>query len=365
MKEYKAKRTAAIIICILIAALALAACGKKTEFVPGENYAGGMSSDNPLYSLEEVRELNESLSAPLLLGMSEDDAKSAGFEAMENGIENHIMTYRCKDARDVVCTLGTRELYYGEPSKNTKLYVTGIRFTPAGKTLQKNADGSTTPVYETERGLLGVKIGDYITDARQKLIDRGYEVVFEEKFAGGLPKTLDNAYRKGAVMITLGAESGLGDISQIYVWIPYFEPEINSFNEKCDLPVDLGNLYSIMMNPDFRYVQNSKTNVTRTYASEDGSVAIMRGFPDYRDMSMTAEVGFISEEYNVLGVKCGMSEDEAKRLLTEGGCTEDENGYFIWGSVAAVRLTVENGVVTKITACLRPSTNLTNIDIKN
>ena len=67
----------------------------------------------------------------------------------------------------------------------------------------------------------------------------------------------------------------------------------------------------------------------------------------------------------MLGVKCGMSEDEAKRLLTEGGCTEDENGYFIWGSVAAVRLTVENGVVTKITACLRPSTNLTNIDIKN
>ena len=60
----------------------------------------------------------------------------------------------------------------------------------------------------------------------------------------------------------------------------------------------------------------------------------------------------------------GMSEAEAKSLLLAGGCTEDGSGYFIWGSVAAVRLTVENGTVTKITACLRPSTNLTNIEIR-
>lgn len=337
-------------------------CGSKTT--PGENGKGKMKKDNPLYSLEEVRELNENLEAPLMLGASEEDVKAYGYEAMENGIEHHIMNYRCKNAKDIGYTVGTRELYYGEPSKNTKLYVTAFRIVPAGKTIEKNADGSTTPVYETTRSVFDIKVGDIITEAREKLISRGYEVVFEEQFQGGLPKTLDNAYRKGAVMITLGAESGLGDISQIYVWIPYNEPEINSFNEKCNLPVDLGNMYSIMMNSDFKYVQNSKTNVTRTYGAEDGSVAIMRGFPDYRDMSMTAEVGFISDKYDVLGVKCGMSEQEAGNLLIAGGCTEDESGYFIWGSVAAVRLTVENGVVTKVTACLRPSTNLTNIEIK-
>ena len=364
MQKFMGKRLVPLMTALLTLALALTGCGDKHKFVPGENYTGEMSTSNPLYSLEEVRELNENLEAPLLLGMSEKDAKSAGYEAMENGIENHIMTYRCKEAKDAVYTFGTRELYYGEPSRDTKLYVTLLQILPAGKTIQKNADGSTTPVYETKRSVFGIKVGDHITQARQTLIERGYEVVFEEKFGGGLPKTLDNTYKKGAVMISIGAESGQGDISQIRVWIPYYEPEINSFNEKCNLPVELGNMYSIMMNPEFKYVQNSKTNVTRTYGAEDGSIAIMRGFPDYRDMSMTAEVGFISDKYDVLGAKCGMSEDEAKRLLIEGGCTEDESGYFIWGSVAAVRLTVENGVVTKLTACLRPSTNLTNIEIK-
>lgn len=359
--KYGIKRLVPLMIALLTAAVSLTACsGNK----PGENHNGKMSENNPLYALEEIRELNETLEAPFLFGMSESEVKKGGYEALEGGIENHIKTYRCKDAQDAIYTLGTRELHYGEPSKDTKLYVTGLRILPAGKTIQKNPDGSTTPVYTTTRSVLGIKVGDYITEARQKLIDRGYEVVFEEKFNGGLPKTLDNAYRKGAVMITLGAESGLGDISQIYIWIPYDEPEINRFNERCELPVELGNMYSIMMNPEFKYVQNSKTNVTRTYGAEDGSVAIMRGFPDYRDMSMTAEVGFVSDEYHVLGVKCGMSEAEAKELLLKGGCTEDSSGYFIWGSVAAVRLTVENGAVTKITACLRPSTNLTNIEIK-
>ena len=351
-------------IALLSLAISLMVNGCKNDAKPGDNHKGGMSESNPLYALNEVRELNESLEAPFLFGMSESEVKEGGFEAQDGYIENHLMTYRCKDAQDTIYTLCTRELHYGEPSKNTQLYVTALRILPAGKTIQKNADGSTTPVYETSRSVLGIKVGDYITDARQKLIDRGYEVVFEETFTGGLPKTLDNAYRKGAVMITIGAESGLGDISQIYVWIPYDEPDINRFNELCELPCDLGNMYSIMMNPEFKYVQNSKTNVTRTYGAEDGSIAVMRGFPDYRDMSMTAEVGFISDKYHVLGVKCGMSEAEAKSLLLAGGCTEDESGYFIWGSVAAVRLTVEDGAVTKVTACLRPSTNLTNIEIK-
>ena len=363
MKKLIRKKLLALMVALLSFALSLMLNGCKEQAKPGDNYKGKMSEDNPLYALDEIRELNESLAAPFLFGMSESEVKNGTFEATDGGIEHHLMTYRSKNARDVVYTLGTREMHYGEPEEDTKLYVTALRIMPAAKTIQKNDDYTTTPIYETTRSVLGIKVGDYITEARQKLIDRGYEVVFEEKFNGGLPKTLDNAFRKGAVMITLGAESGLGDISQIYIWLPYDEPEINRFNEKSELPVELGNMYSIMMNPEFKYVQNSKTNVTRTYGAEDGSVAIMRGFPDYRDMPMTAEVGFISDEYSVLGVKCGMSEEEAKRLLVEGGCTEDESGYFIYNSVAAVRLTIENGAVTKITACLRPSTNISGIEI--
>lgn len=362
MKKNSVKRLAAIFAAALMLASVVTGCDDN-KAKQGENYSGNMSESNPLYALDEVKELNANLEAPMLFGMSESEASKYGYELMENGIENHLRTYRCKEAKDVAYTFGTRELYYGEPSKYTKLYVTAMRITPEGKTIEKNADGSTTPVYTTSRSVFGIKVGDYITDARKKIASFGYETVFEEQFTGGLPKTLDNAYRKGAIMITLGAESGLGDISSIYVWIPYDEPEINKLNERSNLPVDLGNMYSIMSNPAFKYVQNSKTSTSRTYASEDGCVAIMRGFPDYRDMSMTAEVSFITTDYDVLGVKVGMSEDEAKQALLAAGCSEDGSGYFIFNSVAAVRLTCENGVVSMISACLRPSTNLSGITL--
>lgn len=41
---------------------------------------------------------------------------------------------------------------------------------------------------------------------------------------------------------------------------------------------------------------------------------------------MTAEVSFTSTEYDALGVKVGMTLDEAENILTEAGCTKDSDG---------------------------------------
>ena len=72
----------------------------------------------------------------------------------------------------------------------------------------------------------------------------------------------------------------------------------------------------------------------------------------------------VSDEYDVLGAKVGMTEEEAERLLLEKGCEKNEDGLFVYNSVAAVQLTVENGAVKRIAATLKPSTNLTNIELE-
>lgn len=113
-----------------------------------------------------------------------------------------------------------------------------------------------------------------------------------------------------------------------------------------------------MINPNFKY--SGKNTTSRRYESEDGCIAIMRGFPDVKDAAMTAEVSFTSTEYDALGVKVGMTSEEAENILTEAGCTKDSDGLYVFGNVAAIRLTVENGTVARIAATLRPSTNLTD-----
>ena len=97
------KRLVPLMIALFIALMSLMACSERK---PGENNKEKMSEDNPLYALDEIRELNESLEAPFLFGMSESEVKKGGYEAIEGGIDNHIKTYRCKDAQDAIYTLG-------------------------------------------------------------------------------------------------------------------------------------------------------------------------------------------------------------------------------------------------------------------
>ncbi len=351
------KRTANRLLALLIAAASFiclasfAACKENGGLPTGK--------DNPFASFPEVVELNNSIEMPAAMGESQANLEKLGFEYYA-GIENHLVRHRSKDYKDVIYTLSTYEMHYGEPDSSIALYVTGFRIMPENKTIEKDKDGNTYPVYTTSRSVFGFKLGDDIEKARETLLSKGYEIIYEEqKKEGGLPKTYEHSFRKGVVMVSLGAETG-GDISQMNIWIPYFDEEIDKLNRQSELPADLGLIYSVMTNPDFAYAGKNKTS--RRYETADGCVAIMRGFPDYMDMSMTAEVSFASDKYNVLGVKAGMTEAEARELLISKGCRE-ESGVFVFNSVAAVQLTVENGVVTRVAATLRPSTNLSNIEL--
>ncbi len=345
---------AALAAGMLAGMLSLAACGGKST-----------SKSNPLYGFDEIREINETLKMPYMLGEWESEVAKNGFEPSDSGkIEHHLVRYRAnvKDNSDISYTLGTRELHYGEPDPSTKLYVTGFRIMPKNKEIVNNGDGTRTPVYTTSRSVLGIKVGDLIENAREKLLSLGYTVVYEQQTTpNGLPGSREHTYRKGCVMISMAVES-TNDISQISVWVPYYSPEIAALNAACHLPADLGLVYSVLENEAFTYA--GKTRVAKKYETEDGSVAIVRGFPDYSDMILTAEVSFTSEAYDVLGVKVGMTEEEASRMLLEKGCTQNREGVFVYNEVAAVQLTAEDGVVTRIAATLKPSTNLTNIELE-
>lgn len=312
--------------------------------------------NNGLYEYEEVRQINETLRMPYPLGTKEA-AFGSEFESY-GGIPDHAEIFRSKDNLDITYTLSTLELKYGEPDKNTELIATGFTIRAANKTIIRNADGSTTPLYTTDRAVLGISVGNSIDKAKEKLLDAGYEQIYEETPADdGLPHSREFSFRKGIVIVSFAVETG-NDISSIRVWIPYRDKDIDALNKKSHLPADLGLFYSVMINPNFKY--SGKNTTSRRYESEDGCVAIMRGFPDVKDAAMTAEVSFTSTEYDALGVKVGMTSEEAERILTEAGCTKDSDGLYVFGNVAAIRLTVENGTVARIAATLRPSTNLTD-----
>ena len=349
--------------CAALAALMLI-CAVFSAFAACSGNANGNSrtgNDNPFRNFPEVVELNDNIEMPAVMGESESKLASIGFEYY-SGAEHHLTRYRSTKAQDLIYTMSTYEMQYGEPDPSLELYVTGFRIMPENKTIEKNPDGSTYPVYTTSRSVFGIKLGDDIKQAREVLFKKGYEIIYEEtKNETGLPKTYEYSYRKGAVMISIGAERG-DDISQMNVWIPYYDEDINALNKQSDLPADLGLIYSVVTNKDFSYA--GKNSTSRRYETEDGCIAIMRGFPDYIDMSMTCEVSFTSDKYNVLGVKVGMTEDEARTALINKGCSRDSDNVYVFNAVAAVQLTVENGIVTRLAATLKPSTNITGIEVE-
>lgn len=348
------KKNVRVISLALAALLLVSACFcitgcKKHEVKMTEK-------SNGLYDYEEVRQINETLRMPYPLGTREA-AFGSEFESY-GGIPDHAEIFRSKDNLDITYTLSTLELKYGEPDKNTELIATGFTIRAANKTIIRNADGSTTPLYTTDRAVLGISVGNSIDKAKEKLLEAGYEQIYEETpVDDGLPHSREFSFRKGIVIVSFAVETE-NDISSIRVWIPYRDKDIDALNKKSHLPADLGLFYSVMINPNFKY--SGKNTTSRRYESEDGCIAIMRGFPDVKDAAMTAEVSFTSTEYDALGVKVGMTSEEAENILTEAGCTKDSDGLYVFGNVAAIRLTVENGTVARIAATLRPSTNLTD-----
>ena len=124
--------------------------------------------NNGLYDYEEVRQINETLRMPYPLGTREA-AFGSEFESY-GGIPDHAEIFRSKDNLDITYTLSTLELKYGEPDKNAELIATGFTIRAANKTIIRNADGSTTPLYTTDRAVLGISVGNSIDKAKEKLL---------------------------------------------------------------------------------------------------------------------------------------------------------------------------------------------------
>ena len=238
------KKNVRVISLALAALLLVSACFcitgcKKHEVKMTEK-------NNGLYDYEEVRQINETLRMPYHLGTREA-AFGSEFESY-GGIPDHAEIFRSKDNLDITYTLSTLELKYGAPDKNTELIATGFTIRAANKSIIRNADGSTTPLYTTDRAVLGISVGNSIDKAKEKLLEAGYEQIYEETpVDDGLPHSREFSFRKGIVIVSFAVETG-NDISSIRVWIPYRDKDIEALNKKSHLPADLGLFYSVMIN---------------------------------------------------------------------------------------------------------------------
>lgn len=313
--------------CLLV----LSGCGTKFVETPKEN---------ALYNFEELRELNGNSKLPILLG-TDRSKMTNGFEKL-SGSDNHYETYRSKQHTSVVYFLSSLDYHYNTEADT--IYTVGVRISPEGKEIKKKSDGTTYTVYTTSWNVLGFKIGDKADKVDAGMISYGYERLMKEEWTGGLPKTLEYSYRKGIVVITLGIESDSMDVSSFYVWIPYRTEAIDALNAESKLPANLGFAYSVYANPAFTQDKSAMTKTERLYRSNDGSVAKLRGFPDYSDMAMTTYISFTSTNYNVLGISVGMTVSEASSKLSGLGWSVSQDGLSFTKDIFTI--TFNNGLET-------------------
>ena len=167
------KKNVRVISLALAALLLVSACFcitgcKKHEVKMTEK-------NNGLYDYEEVRQINETLRMPYPLGTREA-AFGSEFESY-GGIPDHAEVFRSKDNLDITYTLSTLELKYGAPDKNAELIATGFTIRAANKTIIRNADGSTTPLYTTDRAMMSESLSTEIERALNTLNGREKEII--------------------------------------------------------------------------------------------------------------------------------------------------------------------------------------------
>lgn len=347
---------AALMLTVCLAVLS--GCGSKQKYVE-------TPENNALYSFEEVRELNGNSKLPVLLGTDRSEM-SGGYEKF-GGSDNHYETHRSKDNKYVAYYLSTLDYHYNTNDQADTIYTVGVRISPENMEIKKNSDGTTYAVYTTSWNVLGFKIGDKIDKADSILTSYGYESLFKEEWTTSLPKTLEYTYRKGIIVITLGVESDSMVVSQMYVWIPYRTENIDAFNSECNLPANLGFAYSVYANPNFSQDKSANTKAERVYKSNDGSVAKLRGFPDYSDMGMTAYVSLTSSNYNVLGISVGTSISDAASKLTGLGWEADDTGLCFKNDIFLITFnggkTSDTDAINLIEVELIESTNISGIEV--
>lgn len=304
-----------VLFTLLALILPVSGCkDDEDEWTNGRNTPAG----NPLSGYAEVVEFNKNSVIPELMGTPSSELGS-GY-VLRGGVAGHIETYMSADYRDVTYTLGTREMHFEGEDTTPSLYVTAVRILSTFKTVEQVSGGTVTN-YNTERSFLGVQVGNSCEAAEEKLTSFGYSKIYEEEErTAGVPSSREIAYRKGIIVISLAVEVN-GDISGMYAWVPYDTSEIDAMLELSNLPCRLGLMYDCYgsSDPVFRYAAKNEDATARIYVADDGTNALMRGYPDRSDIIMCADILLSSERYDIDGARVGMTFRECIDILTSKG----------------------------------------------
>lgn len=305
-------RTISAAIAMLITVLMACACmscasGRETP------------ESNMLKDFPEVVEFNKNSVIPELLGTPRSELGN-GY-ALRSGVVNHVENYLSTDNLDVSYMLGTREIYSEGETPASELYVTGLRVRAEDKKIA-SVNGKRTTNYITSRKVMGLKVGVDYKEAIEHLKKFSYELIYEEVPTSSLPTSREVALKKGIIVISLAVETG-GDVSSFNVWIPYDTSEIDAVFANSYLPASLGLVYDCYASTDpvFEYYMKNEDQSGRVYKADDGSIAVMLGYPDISDYIMCSQVTFSNPKYNVDGASVGMTFGECIKKLTAAGWT--------------------------------------------
>lgn len=291
---------------------------------------------NMLKDYPEVVEFNKNSRIPELLGTPRNEMGN-GY-VLRSGVVNHTETYLSSDNLDVTYTLGTREIYREGEAPASELYVTGIRVRTQDKKIV-TLNGKRTTQYITNRTVMGLKVGVDYNTAKEHLEKFGYELIYEQKSDSTLPTSREISYRKGIIIISIAVETG-GDVSSFNVWIPYDTSEIDSLFENSHLPANLGLVYNCYASTDpvFQYYAKNEDNSGRVYKADDGSLAVMLGYPDLSDYIMCSQVSFSDSKYDVDGASPGMTFGECIQKLQAAGWTLYKDSSTLAKGIVTVKL---------------------------
>lgn len=310
----KFKSVISVLLCV-ISVISLVGCKGSLPKARGVE----TPDTNVLKDYEEVVEFNAYSVVPELLGTPRSLIEN-NFTLM-SGVENYFETYLSTSNTDITCYVGSRTMRYS-PSATDELYINGIRVRTQDKKIE-TANGKRKVTYVTDKYVMGMQVGIESEEACKTLEAFGYTKLYEQPvITSGVASSREISYQKGIIIISMAVETS-GEVSSFYAWIPYDTSEIEQTFDNSHVPAKLGLIYNCYGSPvtEFSFLQKTESNSARVYTAEDGSVAVMHGYPDASDMMMCAQVTFSSKDYNVDGASVGMTFRECIDKLTAAGWT--------------------------------------------
>lgn len=310
----KFKSIISVLLCV-ISVISLVGCKDSLPQARGVE----TPDSNALKDYEEVVEFNAYSSVPELLGTPRN--LIGNNYILKNGVENYFETYLSTENLDVTYYVGSRNMIY-EPSATASLYVIGVRVRTQDKNIE-TVNGKRKVTYITDKYVLGMQVGIESEKACKTLEAFGYKKLYEQPpITSGVSTSREISYQKGIIVVSMAVETS-GEVSSFYAWIPYDTSKIEQAFDNSHVPAKLGLIYNCYGSPvtEFSFLQKTESNSARVYTAEDGSVAVMHGYPDASDMLMCTQVTFSSKDYNVDGATVGMTFRECIDKLTAAGWT--------------------------------------------